>query len=150
MMRVPLKGGDMNRTATGKKGSRTSRPGGRSRPGRAALIVGFVFGVAFGLALGAVAYLMDFSAVPGGILAYGAQLTGHQDIAEDVIWFLSGGFIGGMIAAYAAWRADRSRADGIGDEHVLHRTFRVLDGGIAEGAVGEPSRNGKSGGIDRS
>ena len=150
MMRVPLKGGDMNRTATGRGGSGSSREGSRARAGRAALIVGFAFGVAFGLALGAVAYFMSFKAAPSKVLASAIQLTGHPDIAEDLIWLFSGAFIGAMFAAYAAWRAEKGRADGLGKEHVLHRTFRVLDGGHTEGAAGEPSRNGKSGGIDRS
>ncbi len=139
----------MKRSAVNRKRSETGRPGGRSRAGRAALVVGFAFGVAFGLTLGAVAYFMNRDAAPGGILAYGIRLTGHKDIVEDVVWFLSGGFIGGMIAAYAAWRAERSRAAGIGTEHVLNRTFRVLEGGIAAGSPDGPSRGGDAGSGNR-
>jgi len=95
------------------------------------LAVGFAFGLAFGLALGAVAYFLNIKAVPSGILAYGIQLTGHPDVAEDLIWFFSGGFIGATTAVYAVWRVTRSRADGIEKEHVFNRTFRVLDGGPA-------------------
>ncbi len=139
----------MKRTAANRKGTETGRAGGRSRRGRAALMVGFAFGAAFGLALGAVAYFMDLNAASGGILAYGVRVTGHRDILEDVFWFLSGGFIGGMFAAYAAWRSDRTRAAGIGKEHVLNRTFRVLDGGIAEGTRETPPRGGDAGSGNR-
>lgn len=150
MNRIPRKGGDMNRPAARKTGTGTGRAGGRFQPGRAALAVAFAFGVAFGLALGAVAYFMNLKADPSGVLAYAIQLTGHPDIAEDLIWLSSGAFIGAMVAAYAAWRADKRRTDGIGKEHVLHRTFRVLDGGVAADTQGEPSRDGESGGTDRS
>ncbi len=135
----------MKRTAANRKKTETGRAGGRSRRGQAALVVGFAFGAAFGLALGAVAYFMDLNPASGGILAYGIRLTGHRDILEDAFWFLSGGFIGGMVAAYAAWRADRSRAAGIGKEHVLNRTFRVLDGGTAAGTRDKPNRGGDAG-----
>lgn len=138
----------MDRSAAGRKGSIPGRAGSRARPGRAALVVGFAFGVAFGLALGAVAYFMSFKAAPSGVLAYAIQLTGHPDIAEDLIWLFSGGFIGAMFVAYAAWRAEKSRANWLGDEHVLHRTFRVLDGGQSADAR-EPAGDGKSGGTAR-
>ena len=139
----------MKPSATARKGSVPGREGGRLRPGHAALVVGFAFGVAFGLTLGAVAYFMNLEAVPGGILAYGIQLTGHPDIPEDLVWFLSGGFIGAMVAALAAWRAEKRRADGIGKEHVLNRTFRVLEGGQATGSREMPSPGGTSEGRER-
>jgi len=112
--------------------------------------VGFALGLAFGLALGAVAYFMKLNAVPSGILAYGIQLTGHPDIPEDMIWFLSGGFIAATATAYAAWRANRRRANGIENEHILNRTFRVLDGGPAADPEAESPRKGKSENRDRS
>lgn len=121
----------MNRAAARGKATGTDRAGVPPPRGRAVLAVGFAFGLAFGLALGAVAYFIDLTAVPGGILAYGIRLTGHADIAEDVFWFFSGGFIGATTAAYAAWRVSASRADGIEREHVFNRTFRVLEGGPA-------------------
>lgn len=131
MKRFPPKGGDMNRAAARGKGTGTDRAGGRPGRARAVLAVGFAFGLAFGLALGAVAYFMNLKAVPSGILAYGIQLTGHPDIAEDLIWFFSGGFIGATFAVYAVWRLSRGRADGIEREHIFNRTFRVLEGGPA-------------------
>ncbi len=140
----------MKRPAANGKRTGKGGAGERSRRGRAAVTVGFAFGAAFGLALGAVAYFLDLNAASGGILAYGVRVTGHRDILEDVIWFLSGGFIGGMFAAYAAWRADRSRGAGIGKEHVLNRTFRVLDGGVAPGTGENPTRGGDAGSGNRS
>ncbi len=140
----------MNRRTAGKGGPGLSRAGSRPRPGRAALVVGFAFGTAFGLALGAVAYFLNLKSAPKGILAFAVHATGHPDIAEDLIWLFSGAFIGAMLAAYGAWRAEKSRAGGLGDEHVLHRTFRVLDGGAAEGTPGDPTGDGKSGGSARS
>lgn len=136
----------MNRSAAGRKGFVPGRAGSRARPGRAALAVGFAFGVAFGLALGAVTYFMSFKTAPSRVLAYASQLTGHPDIAEDLIWLFSGAFIGAMFVAYAAWRAEKSRANGLGEEHVLHRTFRVLDGGQAAGNPEESTGDGKTGG----
>ncbi len=129
----------MNRSAVGGKGTGANRTGGRPRAGRAALAVGFAFGAAFGLALGAVAYFMSLESAPSGVLAYGMRLTGHADMPEDLIWFFSGGFIGAMMAAYAAWRADRRRTDGIGKEHVFNRTLRVIEGDPAAGAREMPS-----------
>ncbi len=140
----------MHRPGARKAGTGTSHAGGRFRPGRAALAVGFAFGVAFGLALGAVAYFLNLRPAPDGALAYAIRLTGHQDIAEDLIWLFSGAFIGAMFTAYGAWRAEKRRGDGLGNEHVLHRTFRVLDGGAAAGTPREPAGDGKSGGGSRS
>lgn len=140
----------MNRSRTGKKDSGADRAGRRPRPGRAALAVGFAFGVAFGLALGAVAYFASLRAAPSGVLAYAIRLTGHPDIAEDLIWLFSGAFIGAMFTAYGAWRAEKGRGDGLGKEHVLHRTFRVLDGAHAADTPGQPTGDGKSGGAARS
>ncbi len=150
MNRVQGKGGTMNRPADRRPGTGTGRARGRVQPGRAALAVGFAFGVAFGLALGAVAYFMNLKAAPGGILAYATRLTGHPDIAEDLIWLFSGAFIGAMLVAYAAWRAEKRRAEGIEKEHVLHRSFRVLDGDVGAGIRGGPPREGGSGGAERS
>ena len=140
----------MHRSSTGGKKPRASRAGGHSPPGRAALVVGFAFGVAFGLALGAVAYFLNLKAAPNGALAYAIRLSGHEDIAEDLVWLFSGAFIGAMFAAYGAWRAEKRRADGLGQEHVLHRTFRVLDGGGAAQTRREPAGDGESGGTTRS
>ena len=136
----------MNRPAARKTGSGARGAPGSFRPGRAALAVGFAFGLAFGLALGAVAYFLDFRAAPSGLLSFAVETTGHPDIAEDLIWLFSGAFIGAMLAAYGAWRAEKRRAEGLAKEHVLHRTFRVLDGGLAPGPPGEPPGDGKSGG----
>lgn len=140
----------MDRSGSERKRAGAGRPGGRSGPGRAALGVGFAFGAAFGLALGAVAFLTGAGTVPGGVLDYAIRITGHRDIAEDLIWLCSGGFIGAMLATYAAWRADRRRADGIGKEHVINRTFRVFEGGPAAARETQPPRNGESGNRSRS
>ncbi len=140
----------MNRAAARGKGTGTDRAGGRSDLRRAALAVGFAFGVAFGLALGAVAYFLNLKAGPGGILSYGIQLTGHPDIAEDLIWLFSGGFIGATTAVYAVWRVSRRRADGIEKEHVINRTFRVLEGGPASDPGEASPPKGESEKPDRS
>lgn len=132
----------MDRSGSAKGRPGAGRAGDRSGPGRASLGVGFAFGAAFGLALGAVAYFTGSGTAPGGVLDYAIRITGHRDIAEDLIWLCSGGFIGAMLATYAAWRADRRRADGIGKEHVINRTFRVLDGGRA----GSPDESSPVGG----
>ncbi len=140
----------MNKPSVRKAGSGGRGGTGRLRPGRAALAVGFAFGLAFGLALGAVAYFLDYRATPGGLLSFATRTTGHADIAEDLVWLFSGAFIGAMLAAYGAWRAEKRRAEGLAEEHVLHRTFRVLDGGLAAGTPGEPPGDGESGGTARS
>ncbi len=131
----------MHRPSARKTGAGAGRAGRDLRPGRAALAVGFAFGVAFGLALGAVAYFMNLKSAPSGVLAYAIHLSRHPDIAEDLIWLFSGAMIGAMFAAYGAWRAEKRRGEGFGKEHVLHRTFRVLDGASAA----EPPGDGKSG-----
>ncbi len=139
----------MNRSASGRPAAGPGRGGSRPGPGRAALVVGFAFGVAFGLALGAVVYFLNLKAAPSGILAYAIRLTGHPDIAEDLVWLFSGAFIGAMFAGYGAWRAEKSRGRGLGKEHVIHRTFRVLDGGPEAGAEGAPPPGGTSDGGNR-
>lgn len=139
----------MGRHADETRGPGAARAGTRSGAARAGLAAGFVFGTAFGLALGAIAYFVNFGDDPGALFSYAVRLTGHRDLAEDLIWLFSGGFIGAMIAAWAAWRAERRRADGIGTEHVLNRTFRVLDGEQAPGAPDELPHRGKTGNRDR-
>ena len=145
MSAVARKGGDMDRSEAAKGRPQAGRAGSRPGPGRAALAVGFAFGAAFGLALGAVAFFTGAGTAPDGVLDFAIRVTGHGDIAEDLIWLFSGGFIGAMLATYAAWRADRRRADGIGKEHVINRTFRVLEGGPTATREKEPSPNGESG-----
>jgi len=66
-------------------------------------------------------YFSNKSEVAAKVLRYGAQVTGHTDIAEDLVWFLCGIVVGAGVACYAWWRDSKAQAAGLEKEDVLNR-----------------------------
>ena len=73
------------------------------------VVLSFVIGMSIGISLIALVYFSNRSVIAGTALRYGAQVTGHQDIGEDLIWFFCGVVVGGGTTCYAWWRDSTTR-----------------------------------------
>ncbi len=69
-----------------------------------AVFLSFVIGATFGVSIVALAYFSNGSPVAANILRYGARVTGHADIDEDLLWFLGGAAFGSGVIGLAWWR----------------------------------------------
>lgn len=81
----------------------------------------FVTGMALGILIVAFAYFSGRSGVGATVLGYGVQISGHSDIAEDLLWFLCGIIVGAGVLSWAWWRDGKAQAEGLDEADVLNR-----------------------------
>jgi hypothetical protein len=87
------------------------------------VVLSFLIGMAFGLAVLSLAFFSNRSTIAGDILNYGVRVTGHADIDEDLIWLFCGIVIGASVTCLAWWRDNHARTVGLRKEDVLNRLF---------------------------
>jgi hypothetical protein len=100
------------------------------------VVLSCVIGLTIGSSLLALAYFSGSSVIAGKALRFGATVTGHKDLGEDLVWFFCGVAVGGGTACYAWWRDSRGWEDGLEQEHALNRLMADPAPSIVEKKVG--------------
>jgi len=83
----------------------------------------FVIGLTFGISILALAYFSTRNDIAANLLQYGARVTGHTDIDEDLVWFFCGAAAGASIACLAWLRDRKAQAASLDRADVLNRQF---------------------------
>ncbi len=96
-----------------------------------AVALAFTVGMAFGIFMLVLAFFSDRNDFTASVLRFGIQVTGHQDIGEDLIWLCSGAVIGAAVVFLAWWRDNRARDEQLDRADVLNRLFADPEGGCS-------------------
>jgi hypothetical protein len=83
----------------------------------------FVIGLTAGISVFAIAYFSTRNDLAANVLRYGARITGHPDIGEDLVWFFCGTVAGAAITCLAWLRDAKAQDVGLDKADVLNRLF---------------------------
>jgi len=85
------------------------------------VVLSFVIGLTFGIAILALAYFSTRNDVAAEALRYGVQVTGHSDVGEDMVWFFCGIVVGASVISLAWWRDSKAQSAELEKADVLNR-----------------------------
>lgn len=88
------------------------------------VVLSFMIGITFGILIFAIAYFSTRNEIAAGALRFGARVTGHPDIGEDVAWLFCGIVVGASVTCLAWWRDSKARSAGLEQGDVLNRLVR--------------------------
>jgi len=88
------------------------------------VVLSFVIGMTLGISILALAYFSTRNDVAAEALRYGARITGHVDIDEDMAWFFCGIVAGAAVTCLAWWRDGKAESVGLEKADVLNRLIR--------------------------
>ena len=88
------------------------------------VVLSFLIGVTFGISILAIAFFSTRNDAVANALLYGARITGHVDIGEDMVWFFSGIIVGASVACLAWWRDSKAQSADLEEADVLNRLIR--------------------------
>ncbi|MHB1025091.1 MAG: hypothetical protein ACYC24_05205 [Desulfobacteria bacterium] len=88
------------------------------------VVLSFVIGLSFGISILALAYFSTRNDAAAGALRYGARITGHPDVGEDMVWFFCGIVVGATVACLAWWRDGKAQTADLEKGDVLNRLIR--------------------------
>jgi hypothetical protein len=88
------------------------------------VVLSFVIGMTLGISILALAYFSSRNDVAAEALRYGARITGHVDIDEDMAWFFCGIVAGASVTCLAWWRDGKAQSVGLEKADVLNRLIR--------------------------
>ena len=88
------------------------------------IILSFVIGLTVGISILALTYFSRRNEVAAEALRYGARITGHSDVDEDLVWFFCGIVVGASVSCLAWWRDSRTQSVSLEKADVLNRLFK--------------------------
>ena len=88
------------------------------------VVLSFVIGLTFGVSILALAYFSTRNDAAAEALQYGARITQHADVEEDMVWFFCGIVIGASVTCLAWWRDGKAQSAGLEEADVLNRLFK--------------------------
>ena len=88
------------------------------------VVLSFVIGITVGISILALAYFSTRTEVAAEALRYGARITGHTDVDEDLVWFFCGIVVGASGTCLAWWRDSKAQTVGLEKADVLNRLSR--------------------------
>ncbi|MGE5246956.1 MAG: hypothetical protein ACM3L8_01310 [Verrucomicrobiota bacterium] len=97
-----------------------------------AVALAFTVGMAFGIFMLVLAFFSDRNDFTARVVRFGIQVTGHQDIGEDLIWLCSGAVIGAAAVFLSWWRDNRARGEPLDRADVVNRLFADPESGSSQ------------------
>ena len=85
------------------------------------VVLSFAIGLTFGISILALTYFSSRNDIAAKALQYGVQITGHQDVGEDMVWFFCGIAVGASVTCLAWWRDSKTQSGGLENADVLNR-----------------------------
>jgi len=85
------------------------------------VVLSYLIGVTLGISILALAYFSTRNDAAAAALRYGAQITGHSDVGEDMAWLFCGIVVGASVTCLAWWRDSKAQSCGLEKADVLNR-----------------------------